>query len=84
MNVSIFLPNKTDFTVMGPKLLQLETNGIESAYTLLKIQQVAGLYPADYIKSFLTLVTEIDEVHFKTAFAAGTWSCALDYFSVYG
>ena len=55
MNVSVFLPNKIDFTIMGPKRLQFETNCIDSAYTLLKIQQAAGLYPADYIKSFLQI-----------------------------
>ena len=45
MNVSIFLPNKIDFPVMRTKLQQFETNCIESANTLLKIQEVAGLYP---------------------------------------
>ena len=53
MNVRVFLPNNIDFAVMRPKLYQFEANCIESANTLLKIQQVAGLYPADYMKGFL-------------------------------
>ena len=52
MNVSVFLPNKIDFTVMRPKLSQFETNCIESANTLLKTQEVAGLYPGITLKAF--------------------------------
>ena len=49
MNVRVFLPNKIDFPAMRPSYSNLKP----TANNLLKIQQVAGLYPADYIKGFL-------------------------------
>ena len=62
---------------MIPKLQQFETNCIESANTLLKIQQVAGLYPADYINSMELMKCILKPLSRHPA--ADTWSCAPDY-----